>query len=208
MFPEIDEGLADQYVAAMLDVRYLKMFLSRPHQPRPLALKEVVVPQQLGPSSIRHIVRFDRKKNKLVEIDNIKPGGIDPLNGSTKRLVDIVRMHDLVGRNVQYPISVNSIGGCLSGLHQIFPVHVSSIGMRPITNEMFRKIGLLKKLYCFIGGPIVDDHVVNAVFNNTNPLSVYFTGDLQITCKMIQGGKRRVVCHGPGDCGADGLYGR
>ena len=28
----------------------------------------------------------------------------------------------------------------------------------------------------------------------------------QITCKMIQGGKRRVVCHGPGDCGADGLY--
>ena len=33
-------------------------------------------------------------------------------------------------------------------------------------------------------------------------------GDSQITCKMIQGGKRRVVCHGPGDCGADGLYGR
>ena len=30
--------------------------------------------------------------------------------------------------------------------------------------------------------------------------------DSQITCKMIQGGKRRVVCHGPGDCGADGLY--
>ena len=25
---------------------------------------------------------------------------------------------------------------------------------------------------------------------------------------MIQGGKRRVVCHGPGYCGADGLYGR
>jgi hypothetical protein len=25
---------------------------------------------------------------------------------------------------------------------------------------------------------------------------------------MIQGGKRRVVCHWPGDCSADGLHGR
>ena len=33
-------------------------------------------------------------------------------------------------------------------------------------------------------------------------------GDSQITGEVIQGGKRRAVCHGPGDCGADGLYGR
>ena len=33
-------------------------------------------------------------------------------------------------------------------------------------------------------------------------------GDSRIGCKMIQAGKRRVVCHGPGGCGADGLYGR
>ena len=31
--------------------------------------------------------------------------------------------------------------------------------------------------------------------------------DSQISDKLIQGGKRRVVCHGPGYCGADGLYG-
>ena len=31
-------------------------------------------------------------------------------------------------------------------------------------------------------------------------------GDPQIGCELIQGGKRRVVCHGPGACGADGLY--
>src|SRR5262245_21813713 len=29
--------------------------------------------------------------------------------------------------------------------------------------------------------------------------------DSQITCKVIQGGKRRVVCHGDCDSGADGL---
>ena len=32
-------------------------------------------------------------------------------------------------------------------------------------------------------------------------------GDSRIGCKMIQAGKRRVVCHGPGGCGADGLWG-
>jgi hypothetical protein len=31
-------------------------------------------------------------------------------------------------------------------------------------------------------------------------------GDSQISCKMIQGGKRRVVCHGDCACGADGLF--
>src|SRR3954465_1745122 len=32
--------------------------------------------------------------------------------------------------------------------------------------------------------------------------------DSRIGCGMIQDGKRRVVCHGPCYCGADGLYGR
>src|SRR5258705_8432095 len=31
--------------------------------------------------------------------------------------------------------------------------------------------------------------------------------DSQITGNVIQDGERRVVCHGPGSCGADGLYG-
>src|SRR5882757_2181950 len=43
---------------------------------------------------------------------------------------------------------------------------------------------------------------------NTSPPIVRLFGDFRIANDMIQGGKRRVVCHGPGYCGADGLHER